>query len=58
MVLEMLEVEETIIETHHKCPKCGGRVERRIRKEKQEKEQGQWYVGTCESCDFWECGFT
>jgi len=53
----MTEFEESVIEIH-KCPKCGGRVERRIARETQQKEGGQWYVESCETCGYWFCGWT
>lgn len=52
----MIKVEEVIRE-YHRCPKCGGRVERRVAREQQQKEKGKYYVENCEECDYWKSGF-
>ena len=57
-ILEKMEFEESY-EIIDKCPRCGGKVIRRVRKEPQQDWAGRWYVEQCEEddCTYFAVGF-
>jgi len=59
-MIKKMEFEESY-EIINKCPKCGGKVIRHVRKENQQSWAGRWYVEYCsenDECDYFNTGFT